>query len=120
MDTDLADSGIDRVFRALSAEPRRRLLLLLAQEDASVSELAGEFEISRPAVSKHLSVLRRAGLVESESVGRRNVYRLNHEPLGEALGWFVELDAFWVEHLDDVDDRLDAINDPDRTDDAHD
>jgi DNA-binding transcriptional ArsR family regulator len=120
MDTDLADSETDRVFQALSAEPRRRLLRLLAQEDASVSELAGEFEISRPAVSKHLSVLRRAGLVESESVGRRNVYRLNREPLGEALDWFVELDAFWAEHLADVGDRLDAMDDADESDDAHD
>jgi len=107
-DTPSTDAGRDRIFRALAAEPRRRLLLLLARDEASVGDLAAEFDISRPAVSKHLSVLKQAGLVESRTEGRRNVYRLDHDPLGEALSWFVELDRFWAGHLDDVGERLDA------------
>jgi DNA-binding transcriptional ArsR family regulator len=97
----------DRLFHALSAEPRRKLLVLLARDEASVSELAAEFEISRPAISKHLSVLKQAGLVEARSAGRQNLYRLEYGPLRDALTWLVELDGFWAGHLDDLGNRLD-------------
>lgn len=96
----------DGVFQALAAQPRRDLLVLLAQGDAPVGELADHFDISRPAVSKHLSVLKQAGLVASRAEGRKNVYRLEHEPLQEVLAWLVELDRFWAEHLDDVEANL--------------
>jgi DNA-binding transcriptional ArsR family regulator len=96
----------DRVFRALAAEPRRRLLILLTRGERSVSDLASEFEISRPAVSKHLAVLSETGIVDSRKEGRKNLYRLNHEPLQTALSWFVELDQYWAAHLDDIDEQL--------------
>lgn len=112
METDLPTSGpnADDVFHALAAQPRRDLLLLLAQGDAPVTELADEFDISRPAISKHLSVLKRAGLVESRQEGRRNVYRLDHEPLQEAVEWLLELDRFWASHVADIGDRLEEVD----------
>lgn len=109
MDGTLPDAGgpDDDVFRALASRPRRELLLLLADGESPVGELAERFEISRPAVSKHLAVLRRAGLVSVRPDGRKNLYRLNHEPLREALSWLLALDRFWADHLDDVGERLD-------------
>lgn len=98
------------VFQALAAKPRRDLLLLLAQGEASVSDLAANFDISRPAVSKHLSVLKRADLVESRMDGRKNIYRLNHEPLQDVLEWLTELDRFWAEHVTDIGERLEEEN----------
>lgn len=97
----------DEIFRALAARPRRELLLLLAEGEAPVSELASHFEITRPAVSKHLSVLNRTGLVDVRQEGRRNIYRVSHEPLEEVLEWLVALDQFWAQHLDGIGDRLD-------------
>jgi DNA-binding transcriptional ArsR family regulator len=96
----------DRIFRALAATPRRRLLLLLTGGERSVSDLASEFDISRPAVSKHLAVLNETGVVESRKEGRKNLYRLNQDPLQDALSWFFELDQYWAAHLDDIDEQL--------------
>lgn len=108
-----ADGGLDvttpddDVFRALASEPRRELLLLLADGgEASVTDLTDHFNISRPAVSKHLSVLRRAGLVDARREGRRNVYRLERGPLRDVLRWLVAVDRFWEGHLDDIEERL--------------
>lgn len=112
METDAPSSGenVDDVFHALAAPPRRELLVLLAQGDASVTGLADKFEISRPAISKHLTVLKRAGLVEVRQDGRKNVYRLDHEPLQDAIEWLVELDRFWARHVADIGDRLDEVD----------
>lgn len=105
-DTSMPEADRDRVFHALAAEPRRRLLLLLAQGESSVGTLASEFDISRPAISKHLAVLAEAELVDSRTDGRQNLYRLKQERLQTALTWFVELDQYWAAHLDDIGDSL--------------
>lgn len=118
METDVpAVSGAnDAVFGALAAEPRRELVVLLARGDASVGELAAHFDISRPAVSKHLSVLKRAGLVDARSEGRKNVYRLQHDPLEDALEWLIAVEGFWADHLDDIGARVDELERSDHDD----
>jgi ArsR family transcriptional regulator len=78
MDFDLA-------FAALASRPRRQMLALLAQTALSTTELAARFPMSAPAVSRHLSVLLHAGLVESERAGPRVLYRLKREALLGAL-----------------------------------
>jgi DNA-binding transcriptional ArsR family regulator len=77
-----------RVFQALASLPRRRILAFLSQTALSTSDLAGRFGMSPPAVSRHLSVLQRAGLVLSQREGRRVLYRLNRDALLEALARF--------------------------------
>lgn len=76
---------LDLTFAALASRPRRQMLALLAQTALSTTELAARFPMSAPAISRHLSVLLQAGLVESERLGQRVLYRLKRDALLDAL-----------------------------------
>ena len=76
---------LDRVFDALASGARRQMLALLSQTALSTSELAARFPMSAPAVSRHLSLLEAAGLVDSERQGQRVLYRLKRDTLLNAL-----------------------------------
>jgi len=77
-----------RVFYALASLPRRQIIAFLAQTALSTAELAERFRMTRPAVSRHLSVLARAGLIAGERQGQRVLYRLNRDALLGALARF--------------------------------
>ena len=77
--------NLDLAFTALASRPRRQMLALLSQTALSTTELAARFPMSAPAVSRHLSVLLEAGLVESERLGQRVLYRLRRDALLDAL-----------------------------------
>jgi DNA-binding transcriptional ArsR family regulator len=103
----------DRVFSALSDPGRRRLLETLADRDsASLTELAGQLPVTRQAVSKHLTTLGAAGLVESRRVGRETRYRLTPQPLGEALAWMEKVGVQWDERFARLRDHLRAASSP--------
>lgn len=93
-------------FAALANPVRRRLLELLADEPRRAGALAAEFDLSRPAVSEHLTVLRRAGLVEEEQRGRERHYRLAPEPLIAVGTWLRPFERFWREQLTELSDHL--------------
>ena len=76
---------LDRVFAALASGPRRQMLALLSQTALTTSELAARFPMSAPAISRHLSLLQAAGLVDSERQGQRVLYRLKRDTLLNAL-----------------------------------
>src|SRR5437763_14218058 len=84
------------VFGAIADPNRRRILQLLARRPESVEDLAAHFDVSRPAISRHLKILSAAGLVRREPAGRRNIYTLQPEPFAQVRGW---LDGFWTERL---------------------
>jgi DNA-binding transcriptional ArsR family regulator len=98
----------DAVFEALADPTRRRILELVASGERTAGELAAEFATSRPAVSRHLRVLREAGLITWRGDAQRRLYRLDAEPLAVAEAWIertrdnwaARLDAF-ARHLDD-------------------
>jgi DNA-binding transcriptional ArsR family regulator len=97
---------LDRTFAALADPTRRAILARLASGQASVTELAAPFAMSLPAVSKHLKVLERAGLVAR---GRRAQWRpaqLQAEPLHEVADWVADYRRFWEERLDRFDEYL--------------
>jgi len=97
----------DAVFSALSDPSRRHLLETLAgRESASLSELAAELPVTRQAVSKHLSALGSAGLVEVGRSGRETRYRLTPQPLGEALAWMERIGGQWDARLARLKDHL--------------
>lgn len=89
----------DEVFLALSNPIRRHLLELLASDSTTAGELAGQFELSRPAVAEHLQVLRKAGLVRDEPSGRQRQYFLVAAPLAEVGEWLHPFERFWLDRL---------------------
>jgi DNA-binding transcriptional ArsR family regulator len=90
------------VFRAIADPTRRAILDRLRAGPAPVNALAADFEQSRPAISKHLRVLREARLVSEERAGRERVYRLEPQPLQRALGWLEGYRSFWQRGLDQL------------------
>jgi DNA-binding transcriptional ArsR family regulator len=92
------------------AEPsRRRLLDLLRQGERPVGELVGHMSLTQPAVSKHLKVLRDAGLVEVRADAQRRLYRIRTEPLAELDAWLEPYRALWTQRLDDLERHLDTL-----------
>ena len=96
--------ALSATLHALADPTRRAILARLAQGEATVTELAEPFEVSTPAVSKHLKVLERAGLVEQGREAQFRPRRLRPEPLRDLAGWLETYRRFW----DDSFDRLDV------------
>jgi DNA-binding transcriptional ArsR family regulator len=101
--------GIDALsatFAALADPTRRAILARLAKGEASVKELTASFELSQPAISKHLRVLERAGLIEQGRRAQWRPRRLRAEPLREAAGWIGEYRPHWEESFARLDTFL--------------
>ncbi len=97
---------LDLVFRALADGTRRSLLERIGPDEVAVMDLAGEFAISQPAVSKHLAVLERAGLISRRREGRNNYCRLNREPIGEMEKFLAKYKLFWQRRFAALDRHL--------------
>ena len=97
---------MDAVFSALADPTRRAILSRLAAGDASVGELTTPFTISQPAISKHLKVLERAGLIKRDVDKQRRPARLHAAHLEAAADWLAEFKAFWEESFDQLDSIL--------------
>jgi DNA-binding transcriptional ArsR family regulator len=93
------DDRLQPVFRALADPTRRRILRDLARQPASIADVASRFEISRPAVVKHLAILREGGLIAVAPRGRERINVLKPEGLRSAAEWLTFFDAFWDEKL---------------------
>ena len=91
---------------ALADPTRRELLALLAGGEWPAGELAAEFPVSRPAISRHLRVLREAGLVTSRIDGKRRLYALDPSPLRELDDWLEPYRRFWAQRLDALDTEI--------------
>jgi len=100
---------LDATFAALADPTRRAILARLAGGEASVAELAEPFAISQPAISKHLKVLERAGLISRGRDAQRRPRRLEAEPLAEAAGWLEGYRRFWEGNFRRLDDLLDEL-----------
>jgi len=90
------------VFRALSDPTRRSILEILAQEPCSIGAIANEFDITRPAIAKHLKILQEGDLIKVRQQGRERINELNPAALKTAAEWFSHFDQFW-------DDRLEKL-----------
>jgi DNA-binding transcriptional ArsR family regulator len=97
---------LDRVFAALSDPTRRAILEQLSGRDSAVSELAEPHRMSLPAVSKHLRVLERAGLIQREVEGRVHMMHLESEPLKDAVTWLEHYSRFWEGRFDELEKIL--------------
>jgi DNA-binding transcriptional ArsR family regulator len=100
---------LDRTFAALADPTRRRILEHLAGGDRCVTDLARPYSMSLPAVSKHLRVLERAGLVRRRRDGRVHRLKLDASPMKDAQQWIEEYRRFWEERLDRLDQYLQKL-----------
>jgi len=110
-----ASGPLDQVFGALADPTRRAILRRLAEGDASVGELAAPFDMSFAAVSKHVGVLERAGLLIRETRGRERRCHLDARPLAAATDWTGHYRAFWEERLDALEELLRERGEPAQT-----
>lgn len=105
-------SRLDATFAALADPTRRAILARLALSEASVAELAEPFAMSQPAISKHLKVLERAGLVSQGKDAQRRPRRLEAQPLAEATAWLENYRAHWEARFELLDDLLEELQSP--------
>jgi DNA-binding transcriptional ArsR family regulator len=101
-----ASDQLDRTFAALAHPARRAILSRLATSAASVTELAAPFKMTQPAVSKHLKVLERAGLITRGREAQWRPCTLHAEPLKDVADWANEYRRFWEQSFDRLDDYL--------------
>lgn len=100
---------LDAAFAALADPTRRAILARLATGEASVTELAEPFAMSQPAISKHLKVLERAGLISRSREAQRRPCRLEAKPLAEATEWLERYRRFWEGNFQRLDVLLDEL-----------
>jgi DNA-binding transcriptional ArsR family regulator len=106
---------LDRTFGALADPTRRRILEHLAHGDSCVTDLARPYSMSLPAVSKHLRVLEKAGLVRRRRDGRVHRLRLEAAPMQEAQKWIEEYRQFWEESFDRLEAYLKELQNKEKT-----
>src|SRR5262245_31184847 len=104
-----APDRLDATFAALADPTRRAILARLAQGEASVTELAKPFAMSQPAISKHLKVLERAGLISRGRDAQRRLSRIQAKPLEEANAWLEDYRQLWEARFQRLDALLDAV-----------
>ena len=110
------DQRLDATFVALADPTRRAILARLTQGEASVMELAEPFAMSQPAISKHLKMLERAGLISRGRDAQRRPCRIEGAAMAEAVAWIEKFRAVWSDNYDRLDDLLtlmQAMPDPD-------
>jgi len=107
---------LDAIFAALADPTRRAILARLARSEASVMDLARPFDMSQPAISKHLKVLERAGLVSRGRDRQRRPRRLEPRALGEATAWLERYRRFWERRFKHLDTLLDELKSDERND----
>ena len=102
----MTSDPLSSIFAALADPTRRAILARVADGDASVTELAGPFAMSMPAISKHLKVLERAGLIARSREAQWRLCRLEGAPLREVATWMEPYRRFWDESFSRLDDHL--------------
>jgi DNA-binding transcriptional ArsR family regulator len=110
---------LQAAFRALADPTRRHIMLLLGENDRTVAQVAGHFEMTRAAVKKHLVVLEEGRIIVSETRGRERINRLNPAALKCAADWLNHFDRFWDERFDALKDAVEeeALKQKDNTND---
>ncbi|MEP6593337.1 MAG: metalloregulator ArsR/SmtB family transcription factor [Acidobacteriota bacterium] len=101
---------MESAFEILAEPNRRAILSLLIASEQSVGEIERQLGMAQPTVSKHLRVLREAGLVEATADAQRRLYRLRPEPLQEIEDWLTPFRQFWSGHVDALERHLDRID----------
>ena len=97
------------VFQAIADPTRRQIIQLVAREPLNLNAVADNFEVSRPAISKHVKILRECGLLEVEKKGRERICTAKLDPLQEVSDWVEQYRQFWTEKFDALDEYLQSL-----------
>jgi DNA-binding transcriptional ArsR family regulator len=106
---------MENVFEVIAEPNRRAILSLLVSSEQSVGEIERQLRMSQPTVSKHLRVLREAGVVEATVDAQRRLYRVTPDSLQEVDAWLAPFRRFWSAHVDALERHLDRIDESART-----
>src|SRR5215212_7319857 len=107
----VATEELDGVFGALADPTRRAILKRLTRGEASVGEIASPFSVSQPAISRHLKVLERAGLITRSRHATARLSHLRAEPLRDAVAWLASYREYWKESYERLDELLESLQD---------
>ena len=110
----LTDDRLDETFAALANTTRRAILARLAQGEANVNEIAEPFDLTLPAISKHLKVLERAGLIVRSQRAQFRPCSLDPAPLAEVSSWAEQYRPIWEARFDRMDDYIELLRPPSR------
>lgn len=110
-----SQAALDSIFSALSDPTRRRIVERLARGELTAGEIAAGFSLSQPAISKHLKVLERSGLLKRTIVGREHRCRLAPRTMRDAAEWLERQQRFWNQALDNLEDYLSRTSEEEHT-----
>ena len=102
----MANQALD-AFQAIADPSRRQILQLLSKDSLTINSLAENFEMSRPAVSKHIKILHHAGFISIQNIGRERYCILKQDGFNELQGWIDHFDKFWLSKLKKLQTMLD-------------
>jgi DNA-binding transcriptional ArsR family regulator len=105
-----ATASENRIFHALADPSRRAIFESLTRGEAAVKDITARFDLSQPAVSQHLAVLKEAGLVKSRREGRGVHYRIQSRGMKPLIDWIAHYRAFWTEHVDRLEQLLENMD----------
>jgi DNA-binding transcriptional ArsR family regulator len=105
------DADLDAAFAALGDRTRRAIVARLTRSEATVGELAEPFDVTHQAISRHVGILRRCGLIDQRVDGQRRPCRLNVERMQALSGWITEQQLEWESRLDQLEDHLASVRD---------
>lgn len=100
----------DKIFHALADPSRRAIFESLTRGEAAVKDLTSRFDISQPAISQHLALLKDAGLVNGRREGRRVFYRVEPKGMKPLIDWIAHYRAFWAEHIERLEELLEKMD----------
>jgi DNA-binding transcriptional ArsR family regulator len=103
------DADLDAAFAALGDRTRRAIVARLTRSEATVGELAAPFDLTHQAISRHVGILRRCGLIQQRVDGQRRPCRLNVERMQGLSGWITEQQQEWESRLDELEDHLVSV-----------
>lgn len=107
---DMSEAKLDSIFGALADKTRRQILQRLARRDCTVSELAEPFDVSLPAISRHLKVLQDSGLVVQDKQGRERRCLFNPEPLLAVKAWLQTQESYWERQLASLESYISKLD----------
>lgn len=109
MKRSIENQKLDALFAALSNKHRREIILVLSQQPATITQLAGFRDLSLPAIHKHIKLLEAAELVKRQKIGRVNVLTINRASLREIQGWITQFHAYWDSESETLENYIQAI-----------